>query len=411
VRSALAIVEPVPGRRGLQVCLGLLWLLDAALQYQPFMFGPGFVTRGIEPAAAGNPAAIIGSVTWASHLMLRHMAVYNAMFASIQLLLAIGFFFRRTVKLALAASIVWALSVWWFGESLGGILTGTSPLAGLPGAVVLYALIAIMLWPTRAGAHEPTSAAAAGILGNTGANLVWLALWGGFAHYLLLPANRASDAITHIFSAADGQPRWVAATMTLLAHTADQRGTQISVVLAVTCAGVALGVFSRRAMRPALVIAAGIGLLFWIAEGLGGIFTGEGTDPNTGPLLILLAACYWPARPSPRHRPPVSQCAPFGQNLGNPFLRTNPWCLCGVLLYPRVGIPGACGARDRRCRTPWRPRRQNSIREPMMTVRSRGSRKYSAASAVSREVATKSRLRQRLMPGVFPRRTSMVDRK
>jgi hypothetical protein len=35
----------------LQICLGLLWLLDAALQYQPFMFGPGFVTDGIEPAA------------------------------------------------------------------------------------------------------------------------------------------------------------------------------------------------------------------------------------------------------------------------------------------------------------------------------------------------------------------------
>src|SRR5262245_46383790 len=91
VRSALATAEPVPGRRRLQVCLGLLWLLDAALQYQPFMFGPGFVTRGIEPAAAGNPAAIVSSVTWASHVMLRHIAVYNAMFASIQLLLAIGF--------------------------------------------------------------------------------------------------------------------------------------------------------------------------------------------------------------------------------------------------------------------------------------------------------------------------------
>jgi len=313
MRSALAAAEPVPGQRGLQVCLGLLWLLDAALQYQPFMFGPGFVTRGIEPAAAGNPAAIVSSVTWAGHLMLRHIAVYNAMFASIQLLLAIGFFFRRTVKLALAASIVWALSVWWFGEGLGGILTGTSPLAGLPGGAVLYVLIAIVLWPTRAGAHEPTSAAAAGTLANTGANVLWLALWGGFAHYLLLPANRASDAITHIFSAADGQPRWVAATMALFAHAADHRGTKLSVVLAVACAGVALGVFSRRARRPVLVIAAGIGLLFWIAEGFGGILTGQGTDPSTGPLLILLAACYWPARPSPRHRPPVSQCAPFGQ--------------------------------------------------------------------------------------------------
>jgi hypothetical protein len=280
----------------LQICLGLLWLLDAALQYQPFMFGPGFVTSGIEPAAAGNPAAIVSSVTWASQLMLRHIAVYNALFASIQLLLAIGFFFRRTVKLALAASIGWALSVWWFGESLGGILTGSSPLAGFPGAVVLYALIAILLWPARSFAHQPTSAAAAGPLGATGANFLWLALWGGFAHYLLLPANRASDAITHVLSAADGQPKWVAATMTMFAHAAEHRGTQISVVLAAVCAGVALGIFGRRARRPVLVVAAGLGLLFWIAEGFGGIFTGQGTDPNTGPLLILLAACYWPAR-------------------------------------------------------------------------------------------------------------------
>src|SRR5262249_59935097 len=115
-----------------------------------------------------------------------------------------------------------------------------------------------------------------------------------------------------------------AATMALFAQAAEHRGTQISVVLAVACAGVALGVFSRRVRRPVLVIAAGIGLLFWIAEGLGGIFTGEGTDPNTGPLLIVLAACYWPARPSLRHRRPVSHCAPFGQSFENPYLRTNP---------------------------------------------------------------------------------------
>ena len=54
---------------------------------------------------------------------------------------------------------------------------------------------------------------------------------------------------------------------------------------------------------------------------------------------------------------------------------------------------------------------QSSMRAPMMTVLSRGSWKYSAASAVSRAVATNKRLRQRLMPGVFPRRISMVDRK
>ena len=27
------------------------------------------------------------------------------------------------------------------------------------------------------------------------------------------------------------------------------------------------------------------------------MFTGQGTDPNTGPLLVLLALAYWPRRP------------------------------------------------------------------------------------------------------------------
>jgi hypothetical protein len=67
-------------------------------------------------------------------------------------------------------------------------------------------------------------------------------------------------------------------------------------VLAALCAIVAVGVWARSTVRPALVIAIAIALFIWLAEGLGGVFTGAGTDPNTGPLLILLAACYWPRR-------------------------------------------------------------------------------------------------------------------
>ena len=45
----------------------------------------------------------------------------------------------------------------------------------------------------------------------------------------------------------------------------------------------------------ALVVAA----LLWLAQGMGGIFTGSGTDPNTGPLLALLALAFWPAPGAP----------------------------------------------------------------------------------------------------------------
>jgi hypothetical protein len=292
----------VPGRRGLQICLGLVWLLDAGLQYQKFMFGPSFVTQIIQPATAGNPGVVANSVTWVSQVMLHHIAAYNAVFATIQLLIAAGFFFRRTVKAALAASIIWALFVWWFGESLGGILTGSTPLVGVPGGVVLYALIAMLLWPApRPPAAQPVSPARSGPLGATVPGLLWLVLWGSFGYYLLLPANRAPAAVGQLLSVTDGQPGWLTAIMNGLSRLAGQRGTEISVVLAAACALVALGVFDRRVIRPALVAATVLGLLFWIAEGLGGIFTGQGTDPNTGPLLILLAACFWP-------HPPLAQC-------------------------------------------------------------------------------------------------------
>jgi hypothetical protein len=54
--------------------------------------------------------------------------VLNATCATIQLLLAIGLTWRPTVRLALGASIVWSLAVWWLGD---------------------YALLAVLLWPAN----------------------------------------------------------------------------------------------------------------------------------------------------------------------------------------------------------------------------------------------------------------------
>jgi hypothetical protein len=315
VRGEHAAAPSAPGRRGLYTCLGLVWLLDAALQYQPFMFQPSFVTQAVQPAIAGNPAVVANSATWASQVMLQHIAVYNAVFATIQLLIAAGFFFRRTLRAALAASIVWALFVWWFGESLGGILTGASPFTGVPGGVVLYALIAVLLWPAaRTPAPQPFSPATSGPLGATAANLLWLALWGSFAYYLLLPGNRAPDRIGQVFSVTDAQPGWLTALMNGLSSLAGHRGTEISIVIAAACALVALSAFVPSVIRPALVVAAGLGLLFWIAEGLGGIFTGQGTDPNTGLPLILLAACFWPhgLRATETPAVPAARSVPHG---------------------------------------------------------------------------------------------------
>jgi hypothetical protein len=293
VESAL---RDVPARRVLQLALGLVWLLDAALQYQPYMFGRSFVTKTIEPTAVGNPYIVSHSITWSAHIMAAHITTYNAIFATIQLLLALGIFYRPTLKPALAASIVWALFVWWFGEGLGGALIGANPIMGEPGGVVLYAIIGMLVWPRRSSSDEATGPPAlGGLLGSSGAKVVWLALWGSFTWYLLLPGNRAPGALSADLSGmAPGEPGWIHSIERNLASLIGRDGTEWSIVIAVLCALVALGVFAGPSLRPAVLVAGLLGLAIWVAEGFGAIFTGSGTDPNSGLLLVLLAACYWP---------------------------------------------------------------------------------------------------------------------
>jgi hypothetical protein len=60
----------LPGRRwALQLALGVIWLLDAALQYQPYMFTKAFASQVIQDAATGNPAVIAGPITWSAALI------------------------------------------------------------------------------------------------------------------------------------------------------------------------------------------------------------------------------------------------------------------------------------------------------------------------------------------------------
>ena len=41
-------------KRGIQTALGLIWLLDGALQFQSFMYGPGFI-KSLSGMASGQP--------------------------------------------------------------------------------------------------------------------------------------------------------------------------------------------------------------------------------------------------------------------------------------------------------------------------------------------------------------------
>ncbi|HXZ61477.1 MAG TPA: hypothetical protein VEG62_01960, partial [Acidimicrobiales bacterium] len=160
-----------------RLLLATVWLLDAALQLAPFFFtaGKNGFSGMLNGLAPGNPTWISHTITWNASIV-DHQAVFtNTVFAGIQFLIAFGIAWRRTVKPALVLSIVWSVGVWWFGESLGGLFHGAAtPLGGGPGAVLFYALLAVLLWPSE-GPNAPFVAART--IGEGAAKVVWLVVW------------------------------------------------------------------------------------------------------------------------------------------------------------------------------------------------------------------------------------------
>ena len=69
-------------------------------------------------------------------------------------------------------------------------------------------------------------------------------------------------------------------------------------MLAIALVVVAVGVYlPASAARGTLVLAIVVAAVIWVfGQAFGEIMTGGATDPNSGPLLALLALAYWPAR-------------------------------------------------------------------------------------------------------------------
>jgi hypothetical protein len=307
--TVVASAHSLDTRRVLQLVLAGIWLLDGLLQYQPFMFTKAF-GQMLAGTAPGNPPVIARPITWDATLVEHHLVLLNTVFATIQLLLGLGIAFRPTVRAALAASVAWSLGVWWFGEGLGGVLSGgASPVNGAPGGVILYALLAVLLWPADRDAAAPFVAARA--VGARVARALWLVLWLSEAYFALTPANRAPQALNGMIAAMEGgQPGWLAAIDRGAAALVAHQGLAASVVLAVALVLIAVAVYLPvRAARAGLVLAIVVAAVIWAAgQDFGMILAGGATDPNSGPLLALLALTYWPARTMARAAlPPASE--------------------------------------------------------------------------------------------------------
>ena len=302
-RIAQRFWRPIGTQRMLQIVLGLFWVLDAALQFQPFMFKRDFVETFILPNASGQPAVISWVITNIGHFIEPHIALWNTFFALIQVVIGVGLLFPRTVRPALGLSFAWALGVWVLGEGLGMILTGTaSALSGAPGSVLMYGLIGLMAWPTNrsddSAVGVDSSAAAYGLGGRVTPLVAWSGYWSLAAVLFLLPQNRARGTISGMITdMASGNPSWFDHFLNSFGSSLSAVGNAGGWVLAIVSLIIGFGPLLSR--RPGIFLAAGAVLSFamWVvAQGwIGGIFSGSGTDPNTGPLIVVLALAMTPA--------------------------------------------------------------------------------------------------------------------
>jgi hypothetical protein len=284
-------------RRRLQLALAGLWVLDGVLKLQPFMFTKDFAPMTIGDAAQGAPGWLADPMNWASRIVQDHPVGLMALFALVELTIGFGIAVPRTLKPALIACMLWVPFLWFFAEGLGGLASGSaSAFTGAPGASILYGLLAVLVWPV----DQPGQSEAVRFVGARPAKAVWLVLWGLFAVLAFRPVNTAPDAFSSAISDnTDGAPSWY---LSLLHHAAawtSGRGDEFGIAFGVLLALVAVSVFSPwpRLVRAGMVLAIVLAALIWVfGEGFGMPFMGMATDPDTGPLLALLALAYWPVR-------------------------------------------------------------------------------------------------------------------
>ena len=305
---------PVLTRRRLEVALGGLWLLDGLLQFQPYMFTHAFFADLLSMANMGLPGWLSEVLYRITSMLTAQPVLWNALFATLQVALGVGLIWGRSGRLTQVARVVsigWALAVFVVGEGVGELfMPGTGALNGAPGAALLYAVLAVLLWPRRSGDGggrsvagrgadiRDAAAAGEGVLGGRVALACWVVLWTGLAALELAPANHDPAVPAGETSGlAAGEPGWLAALNRHVGRLLEGHGVAFAVAAGVAMLIIAVAVLDLRSRRAALAAGAVLATLFWlIGQDFGGLLTGQATDPGTAPLLVLLALALWPRR-------------------------------------------------------------------------------------------------------------------
>ena len=295
-------------RKTLQRVLGVLWLIDGLLQLQPQMFTMNMVNGVMKPMLNGQPGFVEPSLQFIVNQTTLHLIEVNLLIAIVQILLGLGFLLLpdRWVKELVLASIVWALIVWFGGEGMSMLLTGTSSiLTGSPGAVLLYPLLGFAVYPRkRRAADAPGATRQAGddgLLSRKYLRYILAGFWIFGALLQLQPNWWQPGQISQTISGyigMGGLNTWlVDPILTQLSHATANIEIPLNIALIVVflALGIGLAVVKREQLPPLLVASIVVSLVFWyFSEAFGGILTGMATDFNSGLLVVVMALAVWP---------------------------------------------------------------------------------------------------------------------
>jgi len=280
----------------------------------PFGERPGEQSYEQTMAAETAPPGLHHILAWEASTFLAHPFLWWLP-AALELCVGAWLVARPASRRALAASAGLAVVIWAAGEGMGGLFSGLSSVLGnYPGAALLYAAAAAVLFPRRPPRPEAGSAAEAGVMGQW-TRMGWLALWIGAAYFTALPQNGEAGLPFMLSVSQSGAPgplrsldaaelRWLTIGNT----------NMLGFALAAACLAVGFAVFLGFLPRLFLSLSVLIALAAWVAvQNFGGILSGSSTDVGTGPVLVLLALAFWPSGARrPRTRQPRAAAAAPG---------------------------------------------------------------------------------------------------
>ncbi|HEY3608977.1 MAG TPA: copper chaperone PCu(A)C, partial [Pseudonocardiaceae bacterium] len=193
--------------------------------------------------------------------------------------------------ITLIGSVAWGLAVWYLGEGAGGIAGGhASLLTGAPGAVLLYVVLAAIVWPARVPGSRGWTRQDGSAPPAAWTPVVWAVVWIGGAVLQALPGQNTAGDVAGTLTGGT-MPTWLMPLVTSVANGFTKLGGVALWLLLAVLVGIGLGGLGGRRLR---LVAAWTGIvvsvLFWVfGQGLGNLGSGQSTDPNSGPMLVLLA--------------------------------------------------------------------------------------------------------------------------